>query len=173
MDPITQRRVLVDSDRATLLDFHCCVNYASDSPWAKAVPFDEYRERWLSTPQTETYLSDLAQSLEDERTIAEIWENNGVPIGYVWARFTDIPEHGFTFAELWDLIVVPAYRRRGIASKMLLHVEELARSRGAHALRSAAAWETGASRGLHTKLGFNPIEMRYEKLLEPISSDRL
>ena len=49
-------------------------NYDSETPWARTISYDDYREKWLSTEQTDSFLTHLSQSMEDERTIASIWE---------------------------------------------------------------------------------------------------
>lgn len=159
------RPVDIQADRETLLEFHCRGNHESDSPWARSMPYEQYREKWLSTSQPESFLQSLAKSLEDERTLAEIWEDEGIVVGYVWVTFTDIADYNLTFAEIDDIAVADAYQRRGIASQMLMPVELLARERGAHILRSETGIENIASQGLHTKLDFQTYHLRYEKLL--------
>ena len=49
------RRIDVDTDRETLLGFHCRGNYESESPWARATSFEDYREEWLRTSQTDVF----------------------------------------------------------------------------------------------------------------------
>lgn len=97
---LTIRDVDVQSDRETLLEFHCTANYESESPWARSGPYDQYRAEWLSTPQPESFLSSLAGSMSDERTIAEIWQDAGRPVAYLWVRFTDIQGYELTYAEV-------------------------------------------------------------------------
>ena len=80
---ISPRKIDIKADRDMLLELHCLVNYASDSPWAQAIPFEQYREKWLYTSQTEVFLKHLAKSMTDERTIAEIWEDAGAIVGYL------------------------------------------------------------------------------------------
>ena len=162
---ISPRKIDIKADRDMLLELHCLVNYASDSPWAQAIPFEQYREKWLYTSQTDTFLSDLAKSMTDERTIAEIWEDAGAIVGYLWVAFSEIGDYGITVAELKDIIVTADYRRRGIAKKMLAHAEQLACERGADIFRSGTGTENTASQKLHTGSGFKPHYIQYEKLL--------
>ena len=161
------RRIGIDTDKDCLLEFHCVVNYVSSSPWAKNVPFEQFREKWFGTSQTTVYLSDLAESMEHERTIAEIWEIHRATAGYVWAVFNDVPEYDFTFVELIDLAVAPDFRRRGLASQMVSHVEELSRARAAKAVYSSAAWESARLASTGFEPWVSPQELRFEKLLVP------
>ena len=112
-----------------------------------------------------SFLSDLAESMDDSRTVAEIWEIDEQVAGYVWATFTDLIGYDLTFAEIRDIAVSESYRRRGMATEMLSHVERLARDRGASVLRSEAGIENVASHKLHEKLGFETHRIGYEKLL--------
>ncbi len=160
-----RRDVDIETDRAVLLEFHCQANYESDSPWARRTPYEEYRSKWLSTSQPDTFLGDLAQSMEDPRTVAEIWEVEQRVAGYVWVTFEEIQDYGLTVAEVKDITVVEQRRREGIASAMLAHAEEVARIRGAHLLRSGCGTENLPSQGLHDKLGFSMFRLEYEKVL--------
>ncbi len=160
------RRIDIDKDRGILLDFHSRTNYEVDSPWARALPFEEYRELWLGTKQPEVFLSDLRQSMNDGRTIAAIWEDNGSIVAYVWAVFTDLGDYSITIGEVSDIFVEPDYRRRGIALMILSRVEQLARQRGAHLLRSGTGIEDIASQMLHVKAGFQIRRFEYEKVLK-------
>ncbi|MBA7635718.1 hypothetical protein ES703_43322 [subsurface metagenome] len=162
---LNHRKIDIKNDRDMLLELHCIVNYESDSPWARTIPFEQYREKWLSTSQSEVFLNGLAKSLTDQRTIAEIWEDVATIIGYLWVDFSEIGDYGITVAEVKDIIVTDDYRRRGIGRKMLAHAEKLARDRGADICRSGTGIENLASQKLHTSSGFKPYYIQNEKLL--------
>ena len=162
---LTQRAVDVDGDRNALLELHCAANYESETSWARAAPYGVYREVWLASGQPETYLESLSRSLYDRRTIAEMWEDDGEAVGYVWATFHDVQGYGLAFAEIADIALFPNHRRRGVGLAMLRRVEALAKVRGASWLRSEAGVENKASRALHAKHGFRQYHIRYEKLL--------
>lgn len=163
---LTPRRVDIETDRNILFEFHCRGNYESETPWAKSIPFERYREKWLSTSQPVSFLSALAESMKDEKTIAEIWEDKGQIIPYVWVTFTDIPDYNLTIAEVKDIVVAPDFQRRGIGLKVMEHVEQLARERGAQVLRSETGIDNVASQRLHEKSGFQTYGMLYEKVLD-------
>ncbi len=163
------RRRCVDlvGDKEILLEFHCTANYESDTRWARRTQYAPYRERWLSTSQPRSFLAALKESLGDERTIAELWENqDGAIVGYVWTTFTEIEGYGMVLAEIRDIVVVQQCRRQGIATRMLKAVSSTARKNGAAVLRSETGIENTASDSLHRQLGFTTHRMEYEKVLD-------
>ncbi len=164
---LTIRPIDPEEDRDTLLELHCMGNYDSETPWARTISYDDYREKWLSTEQTDSFLTHLSQSMEDERTIASIWEEGGLVVGFVWVAIREVEGYDVTIAEINDIAVSESHRRRGIGTEILEHVEALARERGADLLRSDTGIENLASDRLHTKAGFKPIRTEYEKVLTP------
>jgi len=159
------RRIDINEDRDFLLEFHCRINFESETPYARKLPYEEYREKWMSTSQSESFLSDLAKSMKENRTIAEILEIDGVKVGYLWVTFTDVQDYGMTIAEIMDIAVARDYRCRGIGTTMLRHVEELAKEQKATLLRSDTGIENLASQKLHESYGFKPYRIHYEKVL--------
>jgi len=166
---LSPRKIDIKADRDTLLELHCRINYESDTPLARSEPYDQYREKWLNTSpsQPEVFLKDLAESMKDKRTIAEIWEDDGNVVGYLWVKFSDLRwgDEDLNIAEFYDLAVTDNYQRRGIGRKLLSHAEQLARERGADILRSGTGIENTASQKLHTGSAFETYYIRYEKLL--------
>jgi len=162
---ITIRKIDLPKDREVVLEFHCQLNYECASPYARLVPYADYRLKWFSTSQPEKFLSHLAQTQEDERTIAEIWEHEGDTVGYLWMLFAELAEYDLVIAELMDLLVVPAYQRQGIGSQMIVRAEEHARESGADLLRSGTGIANIASQELHAKCGIQTSYIQYEKAL--------
>ena len=160
------RKLDIEADKDILLDFHCRINYESETPWARTVPFEQYREKWLNTSQTKTFLGDLAESMKDGRTIAEIWEDDQVIVGYLWVTFSEVRDYNLIIAEVRDIVVIEEHQRKGIGRRILEHAEQLARDRGAHVLRSETGIDNTASQGLHVKSAFKPYRIEYEKLLD-------
>ncbi len=162
---ITHRRVDVERDRDTLFELHSHANYFSSSPWVtSSTSFERYREHWLKSPQTEEFLGNLTKSLNDPRTVAELWEVDGEAAGFVHVRFTDVTGSDFTRADVYDLAVGPGFRRMGIGSRMLAFAEESARESGANALYIGTGWENEPARSLYVKRGFREREIEYEML---------
>jgi GNAT superfamily N-acetyltransferase len=159
------RRVNIHKDKDTLLESHCRINYDSETPKMRKVPYEEYRKKWLSTSQPKSYLLDLAETMKDKRTIAEILEEDGVIVGYVWVRFEDVQGYGITIAGIMDIAVAQDYQRKGIGTMMLKRIEKLAKKRRAALLRSDTGIENIASQRLHESCGFKPYRIHYEKAL--------
>ena len=102
--------------------------------------------------------------MKDPRTVAELWEVDGEPAGFVLVRVRDIDGYDYTSADLDDLAVAPAFRRMGIGSQMVEFAEEEARASWANALYIDTGWENAPARSLYEKQGFYGRELRYEKL---------
>jgi GNAT superfamily N-acetyltransferase len=160
------RRINIDKDGDLLLEFHCRINYESETPYMRKLSYEEYRKKWMSTSQPESYLSDLARTMKENRTIAEILEDGDDEVGYLWVRFNDIQDYGLTIAGIMDVAVTLKYQRRGIGTMMLKRAMELAKERGATLLHSDTGIENTASQKLHESLGFKPYRLNYEKVLQ-------
>lgn len=167
MNPLTHRRIVLPDDRDYVLERHCRINYECDCEWARRVPYEEYRQSWFSMAgQTEGFLSALAVSMQDSRTIAEILlDESGQPVGYLWVPFTEDADSGFRFAEVQDIYVEVHLRRQGIASGLYRYAEDAARKNGAKVLRAGTGCGNLRSMRLHEKLGYSPYRVEYEKLL--------
>lgn len=146
-------------------------NYHNDPSWATGGPFERHLKGWLTTPQPDQFLSSLAESLEDDSTIAEIWEDGDRPVAFLWVTFHEIESYSISYAEVRDLEVAPDFQRRGIGLRLLERAEKLARERGAVLLRSETGAGNTASRRLHEKHGFGEFRVQYEKLLTDSPKD--
>lgn len=167
MNPLTRRRIALPDDRDYVLERHCRINYECDCEWARRVPYEEYRQSWFSMAgQTEGFLSALARTMQDSRTIAEILlDKSGRPVGYLWAPFYEDADSGFRFAEIQDIYIEEPCRRQGVAASLYRYVETAARENGAKVLRAGTGCENLRSMRLHESLGFTPYRVEYEKLL--------
>ena len=164
---ITHRRVDVERDVDVLLELHSHANYYSSSPWVRScVSFEQFRDHWITTPQTEEFLNNLTRSMEDPRTVAELWEVDGEPAGFVCVRFTDTGWWDFTRGDVYDLAVAPEFRRMGIGSRMMEFAEEEARASGPNALYVGTGWDNTPARSLYVKRGFREQEVGYEIILD-------
>ena len=162
---ITHRRVDVERDADILFELHSHANYFSASPWVKSSnSFERYRDHWLATLQPKEFLGSMTKSLKDSRTVAEMWEVDCEPAGFVWVRFTDVAGYDFTRADVDILAVAPEFQRRGIGSQMMAFAEEAARANGANALYIDTGWENEPARSLYVKRGFSERGIGYEML---------
>ena len=155
-------------DRDYLLERHCRINYACDSPWARAIPYETYRDNWFAMPaqMEEGFLGALKDSENDPRAIAEIVENGaGQTVGYLWGSFWEDKEAGIACLELQDLYVEEAFRRQGVAAYLFAYAEGKARAVGANLVRSGTGRENAASIAMHAKLGFEIYRYEFEKRL--------
>lgn len=92
------REINIDRDRSVLLELHCRINYESETPFARKVSYEQYREKWFSTSQPESYLNHLTKTMKEGRMIAEILEDNGILIGYLWVNLTEVEGYNMTIA---------------------------------------------------------------------------
>ena len=160
-----RRRIELSTDRLVVVDLHCEINHACESRWVQNVPYPAYREKWIGSAQPDGFIGDLPASLEDPRTIAEVWCDGNRIAGYLWTTFTDVENYECIIAEVRDLAVHREYRRMGLGSQMMVFAEETARSAGAHVLRSGTGAANPASRSIHEKHGYGIYRVEYEKIL--------
>jgi GNAT superfamily N-acetyltransferase len=159
-------RINLEHDRDYILERHCRINYACDCPWAREISYEEYRTNWFSNSnQQEGFLSALCDSMEDERTIAEIIKTEqGETIGFIWVPFYG-GDANFIWADVQDIYVEETYRGSGIAAYLMEYAEKSARVNGAKVIRSGTGCDNIASQKLHQKLGHYQYRMEYEKVL--------
>ena len=167
---MTFRPIDTKTDRDLLLELHCSGNYESETPWARTISYEEYRRKWLSTGQPDSFLSHLDQSTEDARTIAEIAEENGTVVGFVWVVFRDVKDYGVTIAEVNDIAVVQSHRQKGVGTTILEHVEDLARERGAHLWRSETGVENTASDIFSAQLSVTMVSLFSSMTSSPVEA---
>lgn len=160
------RGININEDRDLLLEFHCRINYESETPYMRRMSYEEYREKWMSTSQPQSFLAELERTMKENRTIAEILEDDNHRVGYLWVTFTDIQDYDLTIAGIMDIAVAPDYQRQGIGTMMLRRVAKLAKERGATLLRSDTGIENTASQKLHESFGFRFYRVNYEKVLQ-------
>ncbi len=123
---LRHHKISLPTDRDYICERHCAINYACDTPWARKLPYETYRTNWFT--DTEGYLSALAESMKDERTIAEIIKTEaGEPVGYVWVVF-HAEDTAFIWSDVQDIFVEEPYRRTGVAAYLLVHQRNLAKS---------------------------------------------
>jgi len=164
---LTHRPIDLDRDKDYVLERHCRINYACDSPWARAIPYEEYRRNWFAMPsQINEFWQHLQESANDPRAITEIIENGaGEIVGYLWGSFWENKQAGIACLELQDIYVEEACRGQCIASRLFAYAEERARAAGANLVRSGTGRENAASIAMHKKLGYDIYRYEFEKRL--------
>ena len=164
---LVHRKIDINADRAYVLERHCRVNYACDTPWKRVMPYEAYRAEWFGLRgQTEGFMNALAESCAHPGTLAEILlTQGGEVVGYLWAPFCADDESGFKFAEIQDIYIEERFRQSGIAAELFVYAEDNARAHGARVIRSGTGCENAASMGLHSKMGYYRYRFEYEKEL--------
>ena len=165
---IIHRGIDIVKNREILLEFHCEINYECESGFAKETSYEIYRDKWLNTEnQVEEYISALLKSMGDNRTIADILEDeNGIVLGYLWVTFSDIKDYNLSIAEINELAVTKQFRKSGIGRYAIEYTEKIAKMRGANILRSGTGYGNISSREIHERCGFKPYRIEYEKILD-------
>ena len=162
---LTQRTINLERDRDFVLDLYCLRDWEDLPSWARNPSYRQYREGWQKTSQPTLFLSDLEESLADDRTVAEVWLEGETPVGFLWIVFSDLENSKVTFAEIRALVVPISHQRRGIGGLMLQHAEAEAARLGASSIRSEMTTENEAARAMHGKQGFTVVTYQYEKIL--------
>ena len=164
---LIHRSIDFEEDRDYILERHCRINYACESPWKQEVPYPDYRLEWFSlTSQVSGFYGYLKQTAQDDRAIAEIIETeDGRIVGYLWTTFCEDEESGFCFAEIQEIYIEEEFRRHGVATRLYEYAEAKARHNGAKVIRSGTGLCNKASIRLHERLGFAPYRYEFEKLL--------
>ena len=159
-------RIDLNKDKDYIFERHARVNYECDCPWIRKIPYEDYRANWFSNAeQQEGFLSALIESMEDERTIAEIIKTESGDIaGYLWVVFHGRDE-SFIWADVQDLYVEENYRGTGIATYLMEYAEKSAKENGAKVIRSGTGCENIKSKNLHEKMGYYQYRFEFEKLL--------
>lgn len=160
-------KINLETDLDYILERHCRVNYECDTPWARQIPYEEYRANWFSNAaQQNEFISALHDSMEDKRTIAEIIKTeSGETTAYLWVPFHR-EDSSFIWADVQDIYVEEAHRRTGVAAYLMDYAEQTARAHGAKVIRSGTGCKNIKSQSLHHKLGYYQYRMEYEKVLQ-------
>lgn len=80
--------------------------------------------------------------------------NDDQAIGFACLRLIPWLCYNVTYAELTELFVVEAFRRRGVASALVAHAEQLARAAGAVELRILTGRDNSAAQACYQRLGY-------------------
>jgi GNAT superfamily N-acetyltransferase len=162
---LSARPIEIAKDRDFLLALHCLGRFEEIPAWARRSSYIQYRDQWLQTEHPDAFIKELQNSLADPRTLGEVWEEDGKPVGYLWVVISEPEGYGQPLAEIRDIVVASEHQRRGIGGLMLQHAEEEAHVRGAFSLRSETSFDNAASQAMHGRQGFKVVSFQYEKVL--------
>jgi len=112
------------------------------------------------------FLLDRCTKASGKIFVAEIGD---VVVGFAGVLAEVLPEQPdedqAAYAYISDLVVLPSYRRQGIARELLRHAEAYAGARGAKLLRIGVLAKNRIARDLYGKLGFEDYQLQLVKKL--------
>ncbi len=118
----------------------------------------------------DAYIDGLIEACRRRRGRILIASENGAALGYA-VILTDVPSESeldevpYSYAQIHDLAVTEAARRRGVGRQLLARCEEIAREAGARWLRITALAGNEAAVGAYHAAGFAPLFVTFEKTL--------
>lgn len=116
-------------------------------------------EAFASKPPSDAYIETL---LAKEHVIPLVSLADGVVIGGLVAYELDKFEQERREIYIYDLAVVEAFRRQGVASALIAHVGEIAAQRGAWVIYVQADYGDDPAIALYTKLGVREDVMHFD-----------
>ena len=96
--------------------------------------------------------------------VFEVVDDAGVAVGYLWIGPDTSGDAGAWW--IWDVLVEPEHRGRGLGREAMRLAEEHARTQGAHAIGLNVFAFNAAARGLYESLGYETASMRMAKRLD-------
>lgn len=86
-------------------------------------------------------------------------------VGIAALRVVPHLDQDVPYAELTQLYVVPAHRRRGVAAALMAHVEDAARARGCTAVYLLTGGDNAGAQAFYQAAGYAPHYVGFEKFL--------
>lgn len=118
----------------------------------------------------ETYIEYLVNVCRKQRGSILVYEENGMVAGYtavqIWNNSEEIHEEPYEFAYVSDLIVLKAFRGRGLGRTLLEAAESFARNQGANLLRIGVLAQNQRARRMYEINGFVEHKVVLEKTIE-------
>ena len=126
-----------------------------------------------SWPHGQTIISDYVKYLDAQCTLHNgriiVAECTGELVGFVCvvaATRGDAPDDPAPFAWIHDIFVKPAYRRRQLATKLMVEAESFARAQGARQLRLGVLARNEGARQFYREHGFRDYVSVLTKTLD-------
>jgi ribosomal protein S18 acetylase RimI-like enzyme len=114
----------------------------------------------------------LAQRMENPQCVETpiLAEVNSVVVGFAALRVVPCVFYDDPHAELTELYVDPAFRRRGVGRALIAHAEQLALARGAKTLLVLTDFYNDDAQMLYRRTGFVNHDLAMEKALVGVDS---
>ena len=97
--------------------------------------------------------ADWVERQHQSEIYVAVAELEGVPVGRVGVDF--VRRAGEGAAHVWSAHVEPTHQSRGIGTALMIHLEEVARSRGAELIMLGVAKDNDGARRLYERLGYH------------------
>lgn len=107
------------------------------------------------------WLSEVHAALSSEDVRLFVAEADGTIVGTARVEFAERPY--FRIADIRRVYVVPAWRRRGVATELMRVAEDAARRGGAREVRLSVVAENAPALRLYRKLGYGHFAVRLAK----------
>lgn len=111
-----------------------------------------------------------ADRMSDENGVTYIAEDNGQPVGYIYALITHRPENPFSYARDYVLVdamsVNPDYYGTGVADMLMQSVKDFAIERGLKKIVLDVLAFNGRAKRFYEKQGFTTNRHRMQLMLE-------
>lgn len=105
--------------------------------------------------------------LEDDDITDYLVVHEDETIGFVTLREGHHPSREYShYLRVVNLAIDEEQRNRGHGSRVLEHVEELARERGCDHLKVSCEWENEGARRFYRETGFRPKQVDYAQPVE-------
>jgi len=95
--------------------------------------------------------------------VFEVVDDAGAAVGYLWIGPDTSGDDGSWW--IWDVLIEPEHRGRGLGREAMRLAEEHARAQGAHSIGLNVFAFNTAARGLYESLGYETASMRMGKRL--------
>jgi ribosomal protein S18 acetylase RimI-like enzyme len=117
-----------------------------------------YREITITPAQAAARLA-ACEAIETT-VIAEV---AGQPAGFACLRLVPFMSGDEPYAELTDLFVATAYRRRGVGRALIAHIEQLAKAGRAADLVILTGFDNAAAQALYRAMGYDDYALALKR----------
>lgn len=122
---------------------------------------------------TEVLREDVAAMLQDSSCLLLLAERDDEPLGYITGRVEDTPRRVLERkGVLQDWYVLEGARRHGVGRALFDELVAHFEREGCELIESATWPFNPVARAAHEGLGFDEVEIRYRKRLEPRRTTR-
>jgi aminoglycoside 6'-N-acetyltransferase I len=122
--------------------------------------------QWLRTERFRSRDSDSIMAvLRSARAYSAVADEDRILLGFVTASLRSVGRYPAPIAEIDELFVLPAHRRKGLARQLVTHVEDQMRACGCCRLYVATAYDQPDGPRLYSALGFADNGQHFRKAL--------